>query len=675
MRHLSLAALLLLAPPAAAQAPQPKPLTAEAMWGLVRVGDPTITPDGKTAIVPMTRFDLDKNRGFTDLYAIPTAGGPAKQLTSNPANEGEATVSPDGKWLAFITRRDDDKAGQLWVLPLDGGEARRVTSVPTGVFAPQWFPDSKRVAVLSRVWPELKSWDEQAKRLKERDDSKTTAKVWTQAPVTYWDRWTDDREVHLFAVALDGGAPTPITQGSGQPLWSTEPSASSYSIAPDGQEIAYEGNSDRTGIRPNGDVFLIPASGGKAQNLTPSNPASDGDPLFSPDGRHLAYTSGTVVGFYADRRMLMLRERKSGKVSNLTQTWDRTAGGLIWAPDSRALFGAIDDAATRRIYRFGLTPGNPTPVTKANDFSGLAMAGGTLVALRQSFSFPTELVRVDPRAGAVTKLSTVNDAALAATAMGKVESVTYKGAEGRDIQMWVVYPPGFDPAKKYPLFLLLHGGPHNGITDAWTWRWNAHVFAGWGYVVAWHNFHGSSGFGQAFTDSINPDWATKPYADTIAAAQWFQAQPWIDSKRMVAGGGSYGGYLASLLLGREHPFQTLIAHAAVYNLYTQEASDGGANKARFWEYWENPQAYQAISPHMAAANFKTPTLVIHGQLDYRVPVNHGIELFNTLQNRGVPSKFVYYSDENHWILRAQNSLHWYRTVQDWVQTYAKPGAQ
>jgi dipeptidyl aminopeptidase/acylaminoacyl peptidase len=255
--------------------------------------------------------------------------------------------------------------------------------------------------------------------------------------------------------------------------------------------------------------------------------------------------------------------------------------------------------------------------------------------------------------------------------------VTYKGSGGKDIQMWVVYPPGFDPAKKYPLYLILHGGPHNGVQDAFTFRWNAQVFSGWGYVSAWHNFHGSSGFGQAFADSINPDWATKPYEDTIAAADWFARQPWIDRERMTAGGGSYGGYLASLVLGRPHPFKALIAHAAVYNLYTQYGADYGAERKRFGEFWDPKQdaLYRKMSPHFGAPNFRTPTLVIHGALDYRVPENHGLELFNTLQNRGVRSRLIHYPNENHWILKPQNSLRWYQAVGEWLQEFVGAGAR
>jgi dipeptidyl aminopeptidase/acylaminoacyl peptidase len=253
--------------------------------------------------------------------------------------------------------------------------------------------------------------------------------------------------------------------------------------------------------------------------------------------------------------------------------------------------------------------------------------------------------------------------------------VTYSGAGGAPIQMWVIYPPDFDPAKRYPLYLILHGGPHNGVTDSWTFRWNAQVFSGWGYVTAWHNFHGSSGFGQAFADAINPDQITKPYQDTIKAAEWFAEKPWIDATRMAAGGGSYGGFLASTLLGREHPFKTLIAHAAVYNSQTQYGADYGAGKRRFFEAWERPEEFARYSPHTSAANFKTPTLVIHGQNDQRVPFNNGMELFQTLQNQGVESRLVYFPDENHWILKRQNSLFWYRETKDWLARFVPAGAR
>jgi len=373
----------------------------------------------------------------------------------------------------------------------------------------------------------------------------------------------------------------------------------------------------------------------------------------------------------------MLIDRKGDARRRLAADWDRSIGGLVWAPDSKSLYAPIDDAGTQRVYRFDVAKGTPHAVTAGSSYASLAIAGkpAALVATRQSFTEPPTLVAIATRDGAATKLSNHNDAQLAATDFGKVESVTYQGSGGADIQMWVIYPPGFDPAKKYPLYLLLHGGPHNAITDSWTFRWNAQVFSSWGYVTAWHNFHGSSGFGQAFTDSINPDGITKPYEDTIKAAEWFAAKPWIDTARMAAGGGSYGGFLASVLLGREHPFQTLIAHAAVYNQYTMYGGDYGAEQNRFFEAWEDPERWARYSPHSNAGNFNTPTLVIHGQLDQRVPVNNGMELFHILQNRGVPSRLVYYPNENHWILKRQNSLFWYDETKNWLERYAPAGAR
>ena len=645
------------------------PLSVEAMWQLQRVGDPDLSPDGKLVVVPVTRYDVDKNKGFSDLWLIPTAAGPARQLTSDDAQDNEPRFSPDGKWIAFVSKRGEDKDNQLYVIAIDGGEARRVTRIPTGVSAPKWFPDSKRIAFITSVWPDLKTWSEMEQRIKERADSKMTAKVWDKAPFSYWDHFIEDREPHVYAIALEGGDPQPITLGTGYHLSITETSVSSYDIAPDGAEVAFAADTDRSGIDSNFDVFIVPASGGEARNLTTDNAADDGEPKYSRDGRYLAFVRQKIKTFYADKQRFMLFDRRSGETRNLTEQWDRSAEQLVWSPDSRSLVGSIDDAGTRRLYRFELKGAAPRAITGTTSFSSPDLEGSMLVAIRQSFTEPPTVVSVNARNGAATKLSTFNDIALAGIRWGKVESVTYKGAHSDDIQMWVIYPPDFDPARKYPVYMLLHGGPHNGITDGTQWRWNAEVFAGWGYITTWHNFHGSSGFGQAFTDSINPDRISMPYEDTIKAAEYLMSKPYVDSARMAAGGGSYGGFLATTLLGRPHPFKTLVAHAAVFDEFTQYAADYGAEKRRFFDYWDKPEEFTRYSPHSAAANFNTPTLVIHGQLDRRVPVNHGFELFNILQTRAVPSKLLYFPDENHWVLKPQNSLFWYQTKREWLDKY------
>ena len=676
LTRLAAAALALLS--ASAFAPSAaQPLDAETMWKIPRVGNPALSPDGRQAVYAVTDFDQDKDKGDSDLWIVATDGGKPRRLTTMAGNESEPAWSPDGRWLAFVAKRGEDKNAQLYVIPTDGGEAARVGDVPTGVSAPKWFPDSSRIAFISRTWPELPDWQQTKERLEEREKSKMKAQAWDRPPVTYWDRFIDDRQAHLYSIARTGGAPTPITPGTGYELSRRETGANSYDISPDGAEIAFAADIDPTGVDPNFDVITVPSAGGAARNLTTDNSANDGSPKYSPDGRWLLYTRQTIKGFYGDSRQLWLIDRRDDARRRLAADWDRSLEDLVWSPDSRTLYAPIDDAGTQRIYRIDVASGRHQALTAGSSYSALEVAGrpATMVAIRQSFSEPPTLVRVSLRDGQAAKLSTHSDALLAGFDFGRVESVTYQGTGGADIQMWVIYPPGFDPAKRWPLYLLLHGGPHNGMTDAWTFRWNAQVFAGWGYVTAWHNFHGSSGFGQAFTDAINPDRITKPYQDTIRAAEWFADKPWIDAGRLAAGGGSYGGFLAATLLGRAHPFKTLVAHAAVYNEYTQYGADYGATKRRFFEHWERPEEFARYSPHSGAGNFTTPTLVIHGQLDQRVPVNHGIELFHTLQNRGVPSRLVYYPDENHWVLKRQNSLAWYREKQDWLAKYVAPGPQ
>ncbi len=672
--------------PAHAQAKK-VPFTVERSWQIQRIGAPTLSADGRTVIAPVTRFAMDEDKSYVDLWIWNADGSGQRRFTTDAANDGAPAISPDGRYVAFTSQRSDDKAPQLYVMPLGGGEARRLTKLATGVQSPKWFADGKRLAFVSRVFADL-PLDEQGKRLDERKDRKMTAMVWDTGPVSAWDQYLDERQFHVFSVTFDAGtddadmpAIRALTQPSGLqlPRGAVQGTDGHFAIAPDGRELAFVADSDPAINNSNNDVFTVAiaadGSGGKeSRNLTAANRAGDGTPLYSPDGRYLSFVQQRIKGFYADKGRLMLHARDSGKTRELFADWDRSAGGLVWARDSRRLFGAIDDAGTVRVYELPLD-GAPRKVTADASFTALTVSDtGSMVALRERFIEPPTLVRVDPRSGAATKLSTINDALLAATDIGTYESVTYQGANGKDIQMWVNYPPGFDRSKKYPFFMLIHGGPHNGITDGMAFRWNAQVFGSWGYVTAWPNFHGSSGFGQAFADSINPEWAEQPYQDVIKAAEWFAAQPWIDRERMVAGGGSYGGYLTGVILGREHPFKALVAHAAVYNLYSQYAADFSAESPRFGGFWErdNRAVLERNSPHLGAAAFKTPTLVVHGQTDLRVPVNHGLELYHTLLNRGVPSRYVYYPNENHWVLKPQNSVFWYGQVKRWFDEHAPP---
>ncbi len=649
-------------------------LSAEVLWKLDRLGTPVISPNGEQVVVPVTRYAEEDGAAETRLWLLGDDGQPARPLTIEGASASSPVFSPDGSTLAFVSSRGEDEAGQIHLLPMNGpGEAQKLSDIPTGASGLRW--EGNHVYFVSNVWPG-KTFDEMATKMEEEAESKVSAHVWNAMPYSFWDHWLDEeRERHVYRIHADSGEVEALTLGTGLQLprgsWGGN---GEYDVTPDGRIIAFVANSRTEGIYPNNDIFLLEAGDDAPQNITPDNPASDGSPMFSPDGESLAYLSQSIEGFYGDTARLNVRELDSGETRKVQANWDRSMSGLVWAPDGDGFFGAIDDAGTQRVYSIPLDGDAARLITAATNYDGLSIADdGTLVARNQSFLYPPRIVAIETGSGNVQRLENFNDAILADVDMGTYESVTYTGADGAEIQMWVNYPPGFDSRREYPLFLLIHGGPHGAITDSFHFRWNAQAFSSWGYVTAWPNFHGSSGFGQDFTDSINPDWATKPYADVIAAAEWFNEKPWIDAERTAAGGGSYGGYLSSILLGREHPFNTLVIHAAVYDLYSQNSADFAVHEQRFGPYWENEEMVREISPHYAAGKFRTPSLVIHGQNDLRVPVGQAFELFRALQLQGVDSQLIYYPDENHWILQRDNSIHWYNSVRDWIGKYAEPG--
>lgn len=661
--------------PLAALAQDDTRLSVERLWQLERIGQPVASNDGRYIVAPVTTFDVKADKGHTRLWLFSADGKQQTALTAEGLRASEPVFSPDGNTLAFISQRDKDDAGQIYLLPLaTPGEAQRLTAVPTGVYGLKWV--GQHLYFISRVWPD-KNWDDMAAHIKAEKDNKMSAKQWNALPYSYFDHWIDEnRQAHVFRIAAKGGDVQPVTQPLGVQLPRATQGADNYDV--DGKEryIAFTANGSDNQVDPNIDIFFATLGSDKAENITAANPASDANPSFSPDGKTLAFNSQRIPGFYADTARLQLYDTSSKKQRELTTNWDRSVSSFIWAADGKGFYSSIDDAAARRLYYIEAKSGKVRAITKATSFGQPALAGkNRLVATNDSFLFPARLVMVDSKNGQAKRLDSFNDAVLAKTELGSYESVSYKGADGKDIQMWVHYPPGFDKSKKYPLFMLIHGGPHNAIGDSFSYRWNAQTFASWGYVTAWPNFHGSSGFGQDFADAINPDWRTKPLADIQAATKWFESQSWIDTDRMVAGGASYGGYLSSILLGTEHPYKALLIHAAVYNMYSQMAADFAVHSTRFGGFWDNPEIYKSISPHYHADKFNTPTLVIHGQLDYRVPVGQGFELFRTLQSRGVESRMIYFPDENHWILKPNNSIYWYNQVKDWMTRFAQPGAR
>lgn len=653
-------------------------LSVEKLWQLQRIGTPVASTDGKYIVAPVTGYDVKTDKAHTRLWLFSADGKPQTPITAEGMRASEPTFSPDGKTLAFISQRDKDEAGQIYLLPMDRpGEARRLTDVPTGVSGIKW--QGKHLYFISRVWP-AKTWDEMSAQLKADKDKKLSAMQWNALPYSHFDRYLDEnRQAHLFRIAATAATNNsdiqPLTQPLGQQFPRSNQSAASYDVDSKEQFLAFNANGWDNQVDAKIDIFLSRIGSDKAENLTPDNQAPDSSPTFSPDGKSLAFSRQKIHGFYGDTARLMIYDIAKKTSRELTSDWDRSVSNFVWANDGRGFYASIDDAASHRLYYIDGRSGKPRAITKATSFGKPVQVGSSLIATNDSFLFPARLVKVDVRNGNSTRLDSFNDDILKDVELGTYQSVTYQGAEGKDIQMWVHYPPGFDQGKKYPLLMLIHGGPHGAFSDSFSYRWNSQTFASWGYVTAWPNFHGSSGFGQDFTDAINPDWRTKPLADIQAATGWFEQQSWIDTDRMVAGGASYGGYLTSILLGTEHPFKALLIHAAVYNMYSQMAADFAVHSTRFGGYWDNPDNYKSISPHYYADKFNTPTLVIHGQQDLRVPVGQGFELFRTLQSRGVESRMIYFPDENHWILKPNNSIYWYNEVHAWLSRFAEPGAK
>ncbi|MCG9747889.1 S9 family peptidase [Shewanella sp. Isolate8] len=675
MKKIAILLLCILMPVTTVFAQTGKPLSVEVLWQLSRIGNPSISPNGDYIIAPVTEYDVPEDKGNTQLWLFGKDGKQQRVLTAKGLRVSEPVFSPDSKTLAFISKRDKDEAGQIYLLPMDGpGEAQRLTEVPSGVYGLKWV--GEHLYFISSVYPG-KNWKEIGEQLKADKDNKVSAHQWNALPYSSFDHWIDEgRQAHVFRIAAKGGEVEAITQPLNIELPRSSQGAGSYDISPDEAWIAFNANGSDNLVNPKLDLFLAAIGSGKAENITPDNLAPDASPQFSPNGKTLAFTRQHIQGFYADTAKLMLFDLKKRSTKMLAKEWDRSVARFVWTPDSKGFYAAIDDAATRRLYHIDAKSGKVRAITKATNFGKPAIAqDGTLVAANDSFLYPARLVKVNGKNGKTSRLDSFNDQILADVDLGSYESVTYKGYNDQEIQMWVHYPPGFDRSKKYPLMMLVHGGPHNAISDGFHYRWNAQTFASWGYVTAWPNFHGSNSFGQAFADSINPDWKNKSLEDVLKAADWFKQQSWIDDKRMVAGGASYGGYLTSIILGQKHPFNALLIHAAVYNMYSQMAADFSVHSSRFGNYWDNPEIYQSISPHYGAGNFNTPTLVIHGQLDYRVPVGQGFELFRTLQTRGVESRMIYFPDENHWIMKPNNSIYWYHQVKDWMTRFAEPGGK
>jgi dipeptidyl aminopeptidase/acylaminoacyl peptidase len=712
--------------------PVPSP---DGKWVIFSVVDVDLAANKKTPhiwILPLEASRAPQNQG--DAKRSTTQGPPtaAKDSPANPSSTlgmtgGERVLipdqdgdrprwAPDGKRFAFISTKES--GSQVWIADFDGAAGvatgvHRLTDIKTEASGELWSRDGKNILFVSDVYPECDGApaEEQecnAKKLKQAEDSKVKALIFDRLLYRHWNAYKAGKRSHIFVIRAElptppdeslapgihniGYAPVPrdLTPGDyDAPVFSLG-GQDNYAFSPDGQEVCYTSNHDKVeATSTNNDLWIVPVTGGPAKNITADNPASDSTPLYSPDGKYIAYRAQQRPGYESDRFRLMLYDRKTGEKKNLTQKFDRWVGTVAWDPDSKLIFFASEQWGSSPFWRVGLTGKDPD-ILIHGFFDDVSFgAGGTLFFTGMSLQAPNQIysakehlldaqcVVLDSDHDCVQpkRLTHLNDALLSQITMSPLESFWFEGAHGDKGQGYLVKPPNFDPAKKYPVKFLIHGGPQGAWGDDWSYRWNPELFAANGYVVIMINFHGSTGYGQKFIDAINGDWGGAPFEDLMKGLDYAEkTYPFIDKDRECALGASYGGYAINWILGHTDRFKCLVSHDGMFNAF----SAWGTTEELWFNNWEfqgtpytNHDVYNKWSPRNSAKNFKTPTLVVHGQLDYRLDVSEGFQLFTTLQTMGVPSKMLYFPDEGHWVLKPQNSQLWYKTVNDWVDQWTK----
>lgn len=658
-------------------AQEQRPITAEDLWNMKRPGSINVSPDKNYSVFTLTSFDIKENKGTTNLYLIDLKSNQIRRLTTHKGSDSSPVWSPDSKTIAFLSRRNEDERNQLYTIRIDGGEAERLTTMPLGIFAPKWFPDGKKIAFASNILPEFENdFEAFEKELKSKKESKVTVKVTENRYYRYWDSWlTEGYVTHLYSFDLTTKERTDLTPGLTKLL--SFGSGIDYDISSDGKQIALSANTTNPPYHEkfNFDIFLFSADGkGEMKNITVENPAMDSSPLFTPDGKYLLFLQRTNPSKIAENSKILRYDLKSGETVTLTGNIDLSCGNLVFTDDGKDIYFLAEDRAKQSIFKIDINGKNFSEVLRDGTNSSLQLGKDNLYFINQNISQPPAIFSFDLKNKKKQQLTFYDDEIISKLKMGEVEEIYFKGADGNDVQMFLLFPPDFDKTKKWPLLHLIHGGPHGTFGDDFHFRWNAQTFAAPGYITAMVNFHGSSSFGEDFAESIVGAHGDKPFRDIMKATDYLlKNYSFIDSTKMAAAGGSYGGYLVSWIAGHTDRFAALINHAGVYNLMGQFASDltHFREEAYGGSPWYNLENVIQYSPAHFAENFKTPMLVIHGEKDYRVVATQGLEIYGVLQGKGISSRLVYYPDENHWILTPQNSIFWYKEFNNWLERFIK----
>lgn len=659
--------------------PQPA-FSVNDLLGVKRVSDPQLSPDGRTVAFAIGVVNKDANRVISQIYTVSLDGTNLKQITTGDRSNSSARWSPDGSRIAYVT------GGQIWTVEPDGDDREQVTKVSSGAGNPVWSPDGKWIAFSSDVYPECKTDECNKAEDQKAESSKVQAKVTERLLYRHWVEWRDRKRTHVLIIPAKGGIARDLTPGD----FDSPPYAAStgvdYAFSPDSREIAFLRNPDKVeATSTNSDIYILSLAGGVAKNITISNGGYDASPVYTPDGKYIIYRSQATATFEADRWRIMRYNRATGQTVELTRGFDQQVDELTLSADGRTIYFVAGEKGKAPIFTVAVEPDlrlrTATFVRPLvnNLYAGnlnVTPDGRTFVFLSSSLSAAPEVFRANADGTGVTPLTTTNVEGLKAFALQNAEDVQWTGALNARVHGFLLKPARFDPSKKYPLIVLIHGGPQGAWNDNWGYRWNPQIFANRGYVVFMPNPRGSTGYGQKFVNEISADWGGRAFVDITNGVAEVIKKPFIDKSRIGAAGASYGGYMVDWLLGHNNDprfkYKTFVSHAGVYNL---ESMAGATEEIWFvnWEFkgmpWENPVNYQRWSPNKFVKNFNTPTLVTAGELDYRVPVDQSLQLYTALQLRNVPSKLIVFPDEGHWILKPQNSAFWYDNVLNWFDKY------
>lgn len=667
--------------PQALQAQQMHSFSIHDMLAMDRISDPQVSPDGKTIAFVLRKTDLAANKGRTDLWLVSTDGSGLKQFTTDPASDTSPRWSSDGTNVYFISTRSG--SAQVWEIAASGGAAKQVTHQPLDLGNLKISPDGKHLAFTMEVFPDCENLSCTTRRIEAEKNHKTSGVLYEKLFVRHWDTWKDGRRSHVFVMPAAGGDAIDIMKG----MDADSPSKpfggpGEITFTPDGQAVVFTARDAgrEEAWSTDFDLYLAPIDGVKEPEcLTETNDAWDTSPTFSPDGKTLAYLAMQRPGYESDRFRVMLRGWPDGKTRILTEEWDRSPGSILWSPNSKTIFTVAADLGQRSLFAIKLNSGEVKTLWKEGRVRSPAMAGKRIVFGLDNLKSPVELYSIKSNGKDLRTITKINAEKLAAARMGDYEQFAFKGWNDETVSCYVVKPADFDPNKKYPVAFLIHGGPQGSFGNDFHYRWNPQAYAGAGYAAVMVDFHGSVGYGQEFTDAIRGDWGGKPLEDLqkgLAAA--LERYPWMDGERVGALGASYGGYMVNWIEGNwPDRFKCLVNHDGVFDqrmmyfateeLWFPEWEHGGP-------YYANPKGYEKHNPALHIDKWQTPMLVVHGARDYRVLLEQGIGAFTALQRRGIPSKFLYFPDENHWVLTPHNGILWHETVIGWLDQWLRDEA-